>query len=97
MLLDLFLFFLFLSVVVAYGFCCYRLAERLGYDGLMGVLLIVPVVNVVVTFMWAISESPNELKIKALERKLVRLKEKGAEDVEAEVEEEVEALAELGS
>lgn len=97
MLLDLFLFTLILSVVVAYGFCCYRLAERLGYDGLMGVLLIVPVVNLVVTFMWAVSESPNEQKIKTLERKLSRAKELGAEEVGAEVEEEADALAELGS
>lgn len=96
-MLDIFLFFLFLSVIVAYGFCCYRLAERLGYDGLMGVLLIVPVVNLVVTFMWAVSESPNELKIKTLERKLAHAKEGGlAEDAErAEVE--AEALVELGS
>lgn len=96
MLLDLFLFFLFLSVIVAYGFCCYRLAERLGYDGLMGVLLIVPVVNLVVTFMWAVSESPNEQKIKTLERKLARAKEQGAVETTAEVEEEADALAELG-
>lgn len=96
MLGDLIALGLFLSVLVAYGFCCYRLSERLGYDGMMGILLLIPLVNVVLMFYWAISESPNERKIKSLERKLVKAKERGPVEVSAEVEEEVDALAALG-
>lgn len=49
--------------------CCY-LAKRLEYEMTSGLLLLIPVVNLVVFFRWAFRESPNERKLrKALERK----------------------------
>jgi hypothetical protein len=43
--------------------CCY-LSKRLGYDLYAGLLLVIPVVNVLVFFYWAFNESPNERKIR---------------------------------
>lgn len=49
--------------------CCY-LAKRLGYEMSSGLLLLIPVVNLVIFFGWAFRESPNERKLRrALERK----------------------------
>jgi len=94
---DLIILIFSLSVLVVYGFCCYRLAQRLGYDGMLGILLIVPVLNVVIMFIAAVNESPNEQKIATLERRLVRAKSRAAEEDVIETDEEVEALAQLGA
>lgn len=45
--------------------CCY-LSKRLGYDLYAGLLLIIPVVNVIVFFYWAFKKSPNERKLDKL-------------------------------
>lgn len=44
--------------------CCY-LGKRLGYDLYAGLLLLIPIVNIIVFLAWAFRESPNE---KALAR-----------------------------
>lgn len=41
---------------------CY-LGKRLGYDLYSGLLLLIPGVNLVVFFLWAFKESPNERKL----------------------------------
>lgn len=47
--------------------CC-QLAKRLGYDPIAGLLLLIPLVNFVVFFQWAFTESPNEKKMSKLKR-----------------------------
>jgi hypothetical protein len=56
------------SIVVAV-----KLAKRLGYDGTIGLLMIIPVVNYVVLAAWAFMESPNERKIRELQRNISSL------------------------
>ena len=43
------------------------IAGRLGYDHAFGLVMIVPVVNLLFFFYWAIAESPNEKRIRELE------------------------------
>lgn len=42
--------------------CCY-LAKRLGYEMTSGLLLLIPIINLLVFFSWAFRESPNERKL----------------------------------
>ena len=53
-----------LCVVVIIAWC--KLAGRLGYDPMMGILMLIPVVNLVVFLYWAFKESPNEKRIRIL-------------------------------
>lgn len=48
--------------------CCY-LAKRLGYEMSSGLLLLVPIVNLVVFFSWAFRESPNERKLRQTQQR----------------------------
>ena len=57
-----------LSIVVSF-----KLAKRLGYEGTTGLLMMIPVVNYIVLAVWAFAESPNERKIRELERTISRL------------------------
>ena len=45
--------------------CCY-LGKRLGYDPYVGLLLVIPVVNLIVFLYWAFNESPNERRLRQL-------------------------------
>ena len=45
--------------------CCY-LGKRLGYDLYVGLLLIIPVVNLIVFLYWAFNESPNERRLRQM-------------------------------
>ena len=47
------------------------LARRLGYDQMSGLLLLIPVINVIVFFYWAFRESPNEQKLRMLKQKRI--------------------------
>ncbi|MCS7468719.1 hypothetical protein NZK35_18860 [Stieleria sp. ICT_E10.1] len=47
--------------------CC-QLAKRLGYEQSAGLLMLIPAVNLIVFFVWAFTESPNEKKISRLKR-----------------------------
>jgi hypothetical protein len=57
-----------LAIVLAFGiglfifgvYCNCRIAKRLGYDSLTGLLLAVPIVNIFVWAGWALNESPIE-------------------------------------
>ena len=60
-----------LAVLVAV--CWAKLANRLGYGGFIGVLMLIPVVNVITFLILALSESPNEKKLRELTTKLWRL------------------------
>ena len=40
---------------------------RLGYDSAFGLVMIIPVVNLLFFFYWAFAESPNEKRIRELE------------------------------
>ena len=51
-----------------------RLAERLGYDGVSGALLLIPVVSMVVLVVWSLRLSPNEERLARVERELNRLR-----------------------
>lgn len=55
-----------LAIAAIIGWC--RLAKRLGHEPYMGLLMIIPVVNVVVFFYWAFTESPNEKRLKAMQQ-----------------------------
>jgi predicted membrane channel-forming protein YqfA (hemolysin III family) len=57
-----------LSIVVAF-----KLAKRLGYEGTTGLLMMIPVINYIVLAVFAFAESPNERKIRDLERTVSRL------------------------
>jgi hypothetical protein len=57
-----------LSIVVSF-----KLAKRLGYEGTTGLLMMIPVINYIVLAVWAFTESPNERKIRDLERTISRL------------------------
>jgi hypothetical protein len=50
-----------------------KLAKRLGYDGTNGLLMIIPIVNYIVLAVWAFTESPNERKIRDLQREISNL------------------------
>jgi hypothetical protein len=56
------------SVVVAV-----KLAKRLGYDGVAGLLMLLPIVAYVVLAVWAFTESPNERKIRDLRKRVSEL------------------------
>jgi len=98
---DLLFLTFVLGVLIAYGFCCYRVAQRLGYDGLLGVLLLVPILNFVMMFIWAVSESPNERKLATLQRRLDKAQrqanERDASEPPPEAPPEADALARLGA
>ena len=57
-----------LSIVVSF-----KLAKRLGYEGTTGLLMMIPVINYIVLAVWAFTDSPNERKIRDLERTISRL------------------------
>jgi hypothetical protein len=80
----------YVAIILASGFCYYRISERLGYDGLQGIILLIPVVGVIIMFRWALNDSPRELKIKDLERRLAALRQQ-TED------KQVDALNKLSS
>jgi hypothetical protein len=50
-----------------------KLAKRLGYDGTTGLLMMIPIVNYIVLAVWAFTESPNERKIRDLQREISNL------------------------
>jgi hypothetical protein len=60
--------FVVLSAVVAV-----KLAKRLGYDGTTGMLMLLRIVAYVVLAVWAFIESPNERKIRDLQRRVSEL------------------------
>ena len=43
-----------------------KIAKRLGYASLTGLLMLIPVLNLGVLLYWAFSESPNEQIIRSL-------------------------------
>jgi hypothetical protein len=43
------------------------IAGRLGYDSALGLVMVIPVANLLFFFYWALAESPNEKRIKELE------------------------------
>lgn len=53
-----------LAVVSIIAWC--QIAKRLGYDLYAGLLMLIPVVNLLVFFYWAFRESPNERRIQSL-------------------------------
>ena len=60
-----------LGVGVIIAWC--KIAQRLGYDSISGLLMLVPVVNICVFFFWAFKESPNERRIRSLKEANSRL------------------------
>ncbi len=50
-----------------------KLAKRLGYGGITGLLMIIPGMNYLVLAVWAFVESPNERKIRELQREVRHL------------------------
>ena len=55
-----------LAVTLIIAWC--HLAKGLGYEQSAGLLLLIPLINLVVLFLWAFTESPNEMKISKLKR-----------------------------
>jgi ATP/ADP translocase len=70
--IGLLLAILILSVIgilmVTFVIACCQLAKRLGHEQSAGLLLLIPLVNLVVFFLWAFTESPNEKRIARLKR-----------------------------
>ena len=57
------------GVVIAGIIASCMLAGRLGYEQMTGLLLLIPIVNIIVFFYWAFRESPNEQKLRLLKRR----------------------------
>jgi len=47
-------------------YCCWRVAEKCGYQGVMSLWLLVPIANIVVQLLWVFSEWPIETEVKRL-------------------------------
>jgi uncharacterized membrane protein required for colicin V production len=72
---DLFGLVLGMLVIVAVAgggiisvIACCNLGKRLGYDPYAGLLLLIPLVNIMVFFLWAFQQSPNEKAIVRFKR-----------------------------
>lgn len=61
-----------LGLLIFHIYCSCRIARRLGYDVLSGLLLAVPLLNLFIWGSWAMNESPTERKLRTLRAKVSR-------------------------
>jgi hypothetical protein len=55
-------------ILALFAFCCAKIARRLGYDRpwVIGLLMLVPLVNLLVFLVLAFDKSPNEKRLAEL-------------------------------
>ena len=66
-----------IPTVVLVAYCGCRIASKLGYSSYAGLLLMIPVVNLITWVVWAFSDSPSERASRDLKARLSRAKAPG--------------------
>jgi hypothetical protein len=75
--------------------CHIQIAVRLGYSAAFGILSIIPLVHLFAIGAAALRPSPNEIKLRRLEREVRRLRGSTAQSQSNELS-DADALAQLG-
>lgn len=59
-------FIIAIAITIFSIYCCWRVAQKSGYNGAWSLLLLIPVVNIIIELIWVFSEWPIEAELKRL-------------------------------
>ncbi len=68
--MDIWIIVVYLLVALLYAICFVRIFEKAGYSGALGLLLLIPLINIIMLCVLAFNTWPIENKLSKLRHKL---------------------------